>query len=202
MACFDLFYFVVLFRLSVYRALLCIRQDCIDCAAAGLRVSLRRWKEKMKGKMHVEFVWWPPSLSNILGGVFFSFLYSEILLMQMTGKKRGGVEWGGVKPQELLLLPLESGALVGRSDAPTANDVAIQFLYKKKKEEEKLIVHVQLALLVRAHDERSAPRRVCLRRPIDLVSWSPWTCKCRQSAVHLIGAILFLAAISKKIRKS
>jgi hypothetical protein len=80
----------------------------------------------MKGKMHVEFVWWPPSLSNILGGVFF-FLYSEILLMQMTGKKRGGVEWG-VKPQELLLLPLESGALVGRSDAPTANDVAIQFL--------------------------------------------------------------------------
>jgi hypothetical protein len=59
-------------------------------------------------------------------------------------------------------------------------------------------VHVQLALLVRTHDERSAPRRVCLRRPIDLVSWSPWTCKCRQSAVHLIGAIWFLAAISKK----
>lgn len=40
----------------------------------------------------------------------------------------------------------------------------------EEEEEEKPIVHVQLALLVRTHDERSAPRRVCLRRPIDLVS--------------------------------
>jgi hypothetical protein len=48
-------------------------------------------------------------------------------------KKKGWSRVGWEKPQELLLLPLESGALVGRSDAPTANDVAIQFLQKKRK---------------------------------------------------------------------
>jgi hypothetical protein len=81
----------------------------------------------MKGKMHVEFVWWPPSLSNILGGVFFLFVFRNSFDAN-DWKKKGWSRVGGRKPQELLLLPLESGALVGRSDAPTANDVAIQFL--------------------------------------------------------------------------
>lgn len=127
------------------------------CRPEGLSPTMKREDERKKctsslfGGRHRYLIFWV--------GFFFVFRNS---FDANDWKKRGGVEWGGGTLKKNRRSCCCHSNLALSLAAPTLRPQRRRYSIPLKKKEEKPIVHVQLALLVSTHDQRSAPRRVCV----------------------------------------